>query len=167
MSYQCVPLYDSLGENAVEYIINHSEAVVTFAEAKKLPNLAKAAKGVAGQLKHVVYWGGAADAAAVEVRSSPGSSKLTRQLAAHWDSGAMGGLPRQKGASTAAWSHHRHLCLTACVDGSSCWQHIQLLPHLPAPPGAYRVFWITHTVWARQRCVCRPAHSVHAQHVTC
>jgi hypothetical protein len=25
MSYQCVPLYDTLGENAVEYIINHSE----------------------------------------------------------------------------------------------------------------------------------------------
>ncbi len=27
MSMQCVPLYDSLGENAIEYIVNHSEAV--------------------------------------------------------------------------------------------------------------------------------------------
>lgn len=25
MSYQCVPLYDTLGENAVEYILTHSE----------------------------------------------------------------------------------------------------------------------------------------------
>lgn len=53
----CVPLYDSLGENAIEYIINHSEAVIAFVAASKLPALAKALPKTKDTLKAVVYWG--------------------------------------------------------------------------------------------------------------
>ena len=78
MSYQCVPLYDTLGENAVEYIINHSEAVAAFCDSKKLGQLAKAAKGFCtGGFKHVIYWGDG-DVAAVEV------SILESTAAHHW-----------------------------------------------------------------------------------
>jgi hypothetical protein len=37
----CVPLYDSLGENAIEYIIKHAEATAVFAQSEKLGTLAK------------------------------------------------------------------------------------------------------------------------------
>ena len=37
----CVPLYDSLGEHAIEYIIKHSESTIVFAQAAKLATLAK------------------------------------------------------------------------------------------------------------------------------
>lgn len=68
MSYECVPLYDTLGENAVEFIINHSGAVVTIVDGRKLGSLAGAVKGINTELfKHVVYWG-KEDAAAVQVR---------------------------------------------------------------------------------------------------
>lgn len=66
MNYECVPLYDSLGENAVEYIIDHAEAVAGFVDSKKLPLFLKALGSIGSQFKHVVYWG-AADAASVEV----------------------------------------------------------------------------------------------------
>lgn len=69
MSYQCIPLYDTLGENAVEYIINHSEAVAAFCDSKKLSQLAKAAANEG--FKHVIYWG-EGDAAALEVRYDAG-----------------------------------------------------------------------------------------------
>lgn len=69
MSYACVPLYDTLGEDAVTYTISHSEAVVAFCESKKLAPLATACKGVdVQQFKNVVYWG-EADTEAVEVGS--------------------------------------------------------------------------------------------------
>jgi hypothetical protein len=67
MSYECVPLYDTLGENAVEFIINHSEAVITIVDGRKLSSLAGAVKGInTAQCKNVVYWG-AEDAASVQV----------------------------------------------------------------------------------------------------
>ena len=56
--YFCVPLYDSLGENAVEFIISHSGASALFASADKLPTLAKALPKLArGQVSTIVYWG--------------------------------------------------------------------------------------------------------------
>ncbi|KAG2497767.1 hypothetical protein HYH03_004039 [Edaphochlamys debaryana] len=57
MSYHCVPLYDSLGENAIEYIVNHSESVAAFVASEKLPALAKALPKTKATLKVVVYWG--------------------------------------------------------------------------------------------------------------
>lgn len=63
----CVPLYDSLGENAIEYIINHSESIVAFVAASKIGQLVKALPRVTGVLKAIVYWGTPA-ADALEVR---------------------------------------------------------------------------------------------------
>lgn len=37
----CVPLYDSLGEHAIEYIIRHSEASIAFSSTEKFGTLAK------------------------------------------------------------------------------------------------------------------------------
>lgn len=42
MAYECVPLYDSLGENAIEFIVGHSEQAAVFVAAGKLGKLAKA-----------------------------------------------------------------------------------------------------------------------------
>jgi len=71
MSYQCVPLYDSLGENAIEYIIDHSESVLAFVDTMKLPMFAKAVTGMGDRLKHVVYWG-AGDEAAIQAVKAAG-----------------------------------------------------------------------------------------------
>lgn len=62
LSLLAVPLYDSLGESAVEYTVNHSETSIIFAEASKLDFLAKAAKAIKKNVKHVVYWGSRASA---------------------------------------------------------------------------------------------------------
>ena len=60
--YFCVPLYDTLGENAVEYIISHSGTSALFASADKLPTLAKALpKLERGQVGTIVYWGTGAE----------------------------------------------------------------------------------------------------------
>ena len=61
-----MPLYDSLGENAVEFIIDHSEAVASFCAGSKLPLLAKALALVKGDFKTVIYWG-SGDAASLDV----------------------------------------------------------------------------------------------------
>ena len=65
-----MPLYDSLGENAIEFIIHHSEATVVFVASDKAANLAKALPLVQGQVKTVVCWG-AKDAGAVKVSVLP------------------------------------------------------------------------------------------------
>ena len=52
-----MPLYDSLGENAVEYILNHSESAIVFVSVDKLPTLLKALPAVHKELKTLVYWG--------------------------------------------------------------------------------------------------------------
>lgn len=57
MSLYCVPLYDSLGENAIEYIINHSEATIVFVASDKMDKLALAMPHVLDLVKTVVYWG--------------------------------------------------------------------------------------------------------------
>ena len=68
-----MPLYDTLGENAVEYIITHSESAALFASADKLPTLAKALpKLERGQVRTIVYWGtGAAKDAGFEQARCP------------------------------------------------------------------------------------------------
>ena len=57
----CVPLYDTLGANAVEFILKHSGATAAFAEASKMKVLAEALPAVKGQVKFVGYWGEAAE----------------------------------------------------------------------------------------------------------
>lgn len=53
----CVPLYDSLGENAVEFIINHSESSILFVARDKLPTVIAALPKAHKGLKTLVYWG--------------------------------------------------------------------------------------------------------------
>ncbi|KAK9821083.1 hypothetical protein WJX74_009888 [Apatococcus lobatus] len=55
-SLAIVPLYDSLGENAVEYTINHSETGVCFIHENKVKFLLKALPKLK-TLKAVVVWG--------------------------------------------------------------------------------------------------------------
>jgi long-subunit acyl-CoA synthetase (AMP-forming) len=40
-----VPLYDSLGENVVEYIVNHAGVELVFIDVAKLPEFVKATAG--------------------------------------------------------------------------------------------------------------------------
>eukprot|EP00887_Chlorella_sp_A99_P003085 scaffold9.g3085.t1 len=67
----CVPLYDSLGENAIKYIINHSEASIVFTQTEKFATLAKALPVVKDLVKTVVYWG-PGDAAAAQAAKDLG-----------------------------------------------------------------------------------------------
>ena len=56
----CVPLYDTLGENAVEYIVNHAECKVAFISAKKVEVMLKT-KGKVPTITTLVYWGDVSD----------------------------------------------------------------------------------------------------------
>ena len=71
MGMQCVPLYDTLGANAVEFILNHSESSVAFASADKLPKLAEALPKCKG-LKTLIYWGEGAEEALAAARAVDG-----------------------------------------------------------------------------------------------
>ncbi|XP_031124946.1 long chain acyl-CoA synthetase 4-like [Ipomoea triloba] len=53
----CVPLYDSLGAGAVEFIICHAEVKIAFVEEKKIPELLKTFPNAAKYLKTVVSFG--------------------------------------------------------------------------------------------------------------
>lgn len=46
-----MPLYDSLGENAIEYILEHSEASAVFVETGKMDKLAAALPDVKAQVR--------------------------------------------------------------------------------------------------------------------
>ncbi|CAN4075894.1 unnamed protein product [Withania somnifera] len=54
----CVPLYDTLGAGAVEFIISHAEVAIAFVEEKKITELLKTFPGAAKYLKTVVSFGG-------------------------------------------------------------------------------------------------------------
>ncbi|XP_030951886.1 long chain acyl-CoA synthetase 4 isoform X1 [Quercus lobata] len=53
----CVPLYDSLGAGAVEFVINHAEVSIAFAEEKKIPELLKTFPSTTQYLKTLVSFG--------------------------------------------------------------------------------------------------------------
>ncbi|WCJ26507.1 Long chain acyl-CoA synthetase 4 [Euphorbia peplus] len=53
----CVPLYDTLGANAVEYIISHAEVSIAFVEEKKIPELLKTFPGSAKYIGTMVSFG--------------------------------------------------------------------------------------------------------------
>lgn len=52
-----VPLYDSLGEDAVEYTVNHSETSAIFLQGAKFGALSKAIGSIKKNVKTLVYWG--------------------------------------------------------------------------------------------------------------
>ncbi|MCE3050528.1 Long chain acyl-CoA synthetase 4 [Datura stramonium] len=49
----CVPLYDTLGAGAVEFIISHAEVAIAFVEEKKIPELLKTFPNAAKYLKRL------------------------------------------------------------------------------------------------------------------
>ncbi|GER26810.1 long-chain-fatty-acid CoA ligase [Striga asiatica] len=53
----CVPLYDTLGAGAIEYIMCHAEITLAFVEEKKISELAKTLSGAAKFLKTIVSFG--------------------------------------------------------------------------------------------------------------
>ncbi|CAL0311396.1 unnamed protein product [Lupinus luteus] len=53
----CVPLYDTLGAGAVEFIISHAEVSIVFAEEKKIPELLKTFPHAAKYLRTLVSFG--------------------------------------------------------------------------------------------------------------
>lgn len=53
----CVPLYDTLGAGAVEFIICHAEVSITFVEEKKIPEMLKTFPSTANHLKTIVSFG--------------------------------------------------------------------------------------------------------------
>ncbi|WJX54824.1 Long chain acyl-CoA synthetase 4 [Trifolium repens] len=53
----CVPLYDTLGFGAIEFIISHAEVSIAFAEEKKIPELLKTFPNATKYLKTIVSFG--------------------------------------------------------------------------------------------------------------
>lgn len=53
----CVPLYDTLGSSAVEFIICHAEVSIVFVEEKKIPEVLKILPNTTNYLKTVVSFG--------------------------------------------------------------------------------------------------------------
>lgn len=56
-SAYCVPLYDSLGEDAIEYIVDHASCSIVFVSTLKFPGLVEALPRLKHTVKTVVYWG--------------------------------------------------------------------------------------------------------------
>ncbi|XP_076895073.1 long chain acyl-CoA synthetase 4-like [Bidens hawaiensis] len=53
----CIPLYDTLGANAVEFIICHAEVTIAFVEVKKIPEVLKTFPKAGEYLKTIVSFG--------------------------------------------------------------------------------------------------------------
>ncbi|CAK9163063.1 unnamed protein product [Ilex paraguariensis] len=53
----CVPLYDTLGAGAVEFIISHAEVTIAFVEEKKIPELLKTFPNTTKYLRTIVSFG--------------------------------------------------------------------------------------------------------------
>ncbi|KAF7810939.1 long chain acyl-CoA synthetase 2-like [Senna tora] len=52
-----VPLYDTLGPNAVEYIINHAEVSIAFVQENKIPSILSCLERCSSNLKTIVSFG--------------------------------------------------------------------------------------------------------------
>jgi long-subunit acyl-CoA synthetase (AMP-forming) len=58
MSLVCVPLYETLGDDAIEFIIDHSTSSLVAVAGKRAAGLVKGLRKLKkGSLKTVVYWG--------------------------------------------------------------------------------------------------------------
>lgn len=55
-SVYCVPLYDTLGEDALVYILRHAEISICFVQGPKLTALGKALASNQSRVKTVIYW---------------------------------------------------------------------------------------------------------------
>ena len=68
MSLVCVPIYDTFGENALEFIVNHSETSIIFADGIHLTKLQKTMAKIKANVHNVVYWGKEDEAAIRGIR---------------------------------------------------------------------------------------------------
>jgi len=58
-NFVCVPLYETLGEDAIEYILAHSEARLVVVQGKRLGRVAQALRSTGGSgVVAVVHFGG-------------------------------------------------------------------------------------------------------------
>lgn len=57
MSWTCVPIYDSLTDASMRYIIEHSETECVIAAAENLHTVAKALCTMTKSVKVVIWWG--------------------------------------------------------------------------------------------------------------
>jgi long-chain acyl-CoA synthetase len=74
MSAICVPIYDTMGEENVEYVISHSESCAVAVQDTKLSPLAKIlAKGNCSNITSIVYWGNPSEEAINEMKQALGS----------------------------------------------------------------------------------------------
>ncbi|KAF0901519.1 hypothetical protein E2562_003502 [Oryza meyeriana var. granulata] len=58
LGVSCVPLYDSLGAGAVEFIVCHAEIQIVFAEERKIAELLKTCHATSKCLKTIISFGG-------------------------------------------------------------------------------------------------------------
>lgn len=70
MSYVCVPLYETLGENAVEFILQHADVQLVFVEGVRMARMLKALQEV-HKMQAVIYWG---PASAADIKVNGGST---------------------------------------------------------------------------------------------
>lgn len=66
MNLYCIPLYDTLGEHAIQYIVKHSESSIIFSHGDKLGMLSTALPELTSLVHTVVYWGKVSDTAVLE-----------------------------------------------------------------------------------------------------
>lgn len=58
----CVPIYDTMGQENVEYVISHSESSAIAVQDQKLPALTEVLqKGNCTNVKAIIYWGNPSD----------------------------------------------------------------------------------------------------------
>ncbi|GMH34445.1 hypothetical protein BSKO_02279 [Bryopsis sp. KO-2023] len=69
MSWVCVPIYDSLLEDATRYIIEHSGSECIFVSTIKMPTLARCLRPIKDLVKSVVFWGQGNDAAKADIEA--------------------------------------------------------------------------------------------------
>jgi hypothetical protein len=69
-NFVCVPLYETLGEDAIEYILDHSGARLVAVAAKRLGRVARALKTAGGAVEAVVYFGGEPSKEEIAVRGA-------------------------------------------------------------------------------------------------
>jgi long-subunit acyl-CoA synthetase (AMP-forming) len=73
-NFVCVPLYETLGEDAIEFILQHSEARLVVVHGRRLGRMAKALEATGGgRVVAVVHFGGGESQADVEVGAGWGS----------------------------------------------------------------------------------------------
>lgn len=68
-SVSCVPLYDTLGANAIEFIIKHAEIPIAFIQEAKLPEILKSLPNCSSFLKIVVSFGTFTEEQRTEIES--------------------------------------------------------------------------------------------------